>query len=123
MEFVGILNITNLHKPVFYYCLLLIRTTTLTVKFLAVLLFQLRRVGYMYSISGICFDRLLAEEIVKLKKQLYNLYVRHTGMEYEEIERMMDRDKFLSPQEAVSLGIIDHVEGLPPTDSNNETNK
>jgi len=62
-----------------------------------------------------------AEEIVKLKRQLYNLYVNHTSMSYEEIERMMDRDKFLSPQEAVSFGIIDHVEGLPSsTDPQND---
>ena len=67
-------------------------------------------VPFFLCYNGVC---VLAEEIVKLKKQLYNLYVKHTSMSYEEIERMMDRDRFLSPHEAVNCGLIDQVTKYP----------
>ncbi|KAL1492694.1 hypothetical protein ABEB36_010911 [Hypothenemus hampei] len=50
-----------------------------------------------------------AEEIIKLKKQINNLYVKHTGLELSTIEANMERDKFMSPNEAKEFGLIDTV--------------
>ncbi len=50
-----------------------------------------------------------AEEIVDLKKRLNNIYVSHTGQKYDAIEKKLDRDTFMSAQEAVEFGIIDQV--------------
>lgn len=56
-----------------------------------------------------------AEEIIKLKKQINNLYVKHTGLPLERIEASMERDKFMSPVEAKEFGLIDNVLAQPPT--------
>ena len=50
-----------------------------------------------------------AEEIVKIKRRLNEIYARHTGQPLEVIEKLLDRDKFLSPQEALALGMLDQV--------------
>ncbi len=50
-----------------------------------------------------------AEEIVKIKRRLNEIYAKHTGQPVEVIEKMLDRDKFLTPQEAKELGLIDEV--------------
>ncbi|RZF46531.1 hypothetical protein LSTR_LSTR017688 [Laodelphax striatellus] len=55
-----------------------------------------------------------AEEIIKLKKQINKLYVKHTGLNLEVIEQNMERDKFMSPDEAKSFGIIDSILDHPP---------
>ncbi|RUS80804.1 hypothetical protein EGW08_011425 [Elysia chlorotica] len=56
-----------------------------------------------------------AREIAKLKEQINNLYVRHTKQPLEVIEAAMDRDHFLSPQEAKEFGLLDTVLEHPPT--------
>ncbi|KAK4871536.1 hypothetical protein RN001_015660 [Aquatica leii] len=55
-----------------------------------------------------------AEEIIKLKKQINGLYVKHTGLPIEKIELSMERDKFMSPSEAQDFGIIDKILTSPP---------
>lgn len=50
-----------------------------------------------------------AEEIMDLKTRLNNIYVQHTGRKYEEIEQKLDRDTFMTAEEALSFGIIDQV--------------
>lgn len=55
-----------------------------------------------------------AEEILKLKKQINLLYVKHTGLELPRIEQSMERDNFMSPTEAQDFGIIDKVLTSPP---------
>lgn len=50
-----------------------------------------------------------AEEIIDLKRRLNEIYVKHTGQEYDVIERKLDRDTFLTAQEAVDFGLIDRV--------------
>ena len=50
-----------------------------------------------------------AEEIVKIKRRLNEIYARHTGQPVEVIEKMLDRDKFLTPLEAKEFGLIDEV--------------
>lgn len=52
---------------------------------------------------------IMAKEILDLKKQLTNIYVKHTGKEYDSLEKAMDRDNYLSPGEAIELGLIDNV--------------
>lgn len=55
-----------------------------------------------------------AEEILKVKKQINSLYAKHTGLPIEEIESSMERDRFMSPEEAKRLGYIDVVLEHPP---------
>ncbi len=50
-----------------------------------------------------------AEDIIKTKKRLNALYAKHTGKPIEEIERALDRDNFLSSDEAKAFGLVDHV--------------
>ena len=50
-----------------------------------------------------------AEEIIDLKRRLNNIYVKHTGQEYETIEKKLDRDSFMTADEAQEFGLIDKV--------------
>src|SRR5271157_5006114 len=50
-----------------------------------------------------------AEDIMKVKKKLNDVYVHHTGQDYETIERTLDRDHFMSSEEAQAFGLIDKV--------------
>ena len=50
-----------------------------------------------------------AEDIMKIKKRLNDVYVKHTGRDYETIERTLDRDHFMSADEAKDFGLIDQV--------------
>ena len=55
-----------------------------------------------------------AEEIIKLKHQLNGIYVKHTKQPLSLIESSMERDKFMSPQEALQFGLIDDILQHPP---------
>eukprot|EP00095_Tigriopus_kingsejongensis_P008979 maker-scaffold334_size202906-snap-gene-1.36 protein:Tk08979 transcript:maker-scaffold334_size202906-snap-gene-1.36-mRNA-1 annotation:"atp-dependent clp protease proteolytic mitochondrial" len=55
-----------------------------------------------------------AEEIIKLKRQLNQIYVKHTGQSLDYIERSMERDKFMSPVEAKEFGLVDKILEHPP---------
>lgn len=50
-----------------------------------------------------------AEDIVKTKRRLTQLYATHCGRTYEEVERTLDRDRFMSAEEAREWGLVDHV--------------
>ena len=50
-----------------------------------------------------------AEEIIKIKRQLNEIYVKHTGKDLSFIEQNMERDKFMGPQEALEFGLIDKI--------------
>lgn len=50
-----------------------------------------------------------AQDIIKLKRRLNEIYVEHTGQSYETIEKTLDRDHFMAPEEAVEFGIIDKI--------------
>lgn len=52
-----------------------------------------------------------SNEIQRLKTLLTTKYSEHTGHPYEELLKMMERDKFLTPEEALELGIIDEIVG------------
>ena len=50
-----------------------------------------------------------AKEIINLRTRLNGIYVKHSGKKIAEIESLMDRDTFLSPEDALKLGLIDEV--------------
>ncbi len=50
-----------------------------------------------------------AEDIIKMKRRLNETYVKHTGQTYEKIERTLDRDYFMTADEAQAFGLIDKV--------------
>lgn len=50
-----------------------------------------------------------ANDILAMKKRLNEIYVHHTGKKYSVIEKTLDRDHFMTAQEAKEFGIVDHV--------------
>lgn len=50
-----------------------------------------------------------AEEIVRLKKRIIDIFVNHTSKTPEEVERVTDRDVYMTAQEATDFGLIDNV--------------
>jgi ATP-dependent Clp protease protease subunit len=50
-----------------------------------------------------------AEDMRKTKKLLNEIYVKHTGQSYETIEKTLDRDRYMTADEAKEFGLIDHV--------------
>ncbi len=62
--------------------------------------------GYQGQVTDILIH---AREAESLKKRLNEIYVKHSGRSYKEIEDLLERDRFLSPEEAKELGLIDHV--------------
>lgn len=50
-----------------------------------------------------------AEDILKMKRRLNEVYVKHTGQSYELIEKTLDRDYFMTAEEAKEFGLIDRV--------------
>jgi len=57
-----------------------------------------------------------AKEILSLRARLNDIYVKHTGQDLAHVERSMERDKFLSPEEAKDFGLIDEVVDQRPLD-------
>lgn len=51
-----------------------------------------------------------AEDILKIKRRLNEIYVKHTGRDYDTIENTLDRDHFMTADEAQAFGIVDRVE-------------
>src|ERR1700761_8960193 len=50
-----------------------------------------------------------AQDIIKTKRKLNEIYAKHTRQPVEEIERVLDRDHFMTSDEAKAWGLIDHV--------------
>ncbi|MGH1465845.1 MAG: ATP-dependent Clp protease proteolytic subunit [Cognatishimia sp.] len=50
-----------------------------------------------------------AEYTLKLKKRLNQIYVKHTGQKYEEVEQALERDNFMSAEDAKAWGLIDEI--------------
>ncbi|EMS36201.1 ATP-dependent Clp protease proteolytic subunit [Candidatus Liberibacter americanus] len=50
-----------------------------------------------------------AQDIIKIKRRLNDIYVKHCERPYEEVERTLDRDHFMSADEALDWGLIDRV--------------
>ena len=64
-----------------------------------------------------------AREILSLRARLNGIYVEHTGQSLETIEQRMERDSFLSPEEAKEFGLIDDVvdKRTPGTDADSKS--
>jgi ATP-dependent Clp protease protease subunit len=50
-----------------------------------------------------------AADIRYTKRRLNEIYVHHTGRTYEEVEKTLDRDHFMSAEDAKAWGVVDHV--------------
>ena len=50
-----------------------------------------------------------AEEILRTKQRVTRLYAEHCNRSYEEFERAMDRDRFMTAEEALEWGLIDRM--------------
>ena len=50
-----------------------------------------------------------AREILKVKKELYEIYVKHTGQEYQKVHDVSDRDFWMGAQDAKDFGLIDEI--------------
>ena len=55
-----------------------------------------------------------AQEIVKLKRRLNEIYAKHTGQPIEAVEKALDRDTYMTPEEAKAFGLIDEVYSRRP---------
>jgi ATP-dependent Clp protease protease subunit len=62
--------------------------------------------GYQGQVTDILIH---AKEVEGLKRRLNQIYEKHTGRTYEEVERALERDNFLSPEEAKTFGLIDSI--------------
>jgi ATP-dependent Clp protease protease subunit len=60
--------------------------------------------------QGQASDMLIhAEEMRKTKHRMTRLYAEHCGRSYEEFEQAMDRDRFMTAEEALEWGLIDRI--------------
>jgi ATP-dependent Clp protease protease subunit len=50
-----------------------------------------------------------ATEILKTRSRLNRIYQHHTGMEMKIIENVMDRDTYMTPEDAKAFGVIDDI--------------
>lgn len=50
-----------------------------------------------------------AKEILSLRKRLNEIYVKHTGQKLAKIEEALERDRFMSAEDAKDFGLIDHI--------------
>jgi ATP-dependent Clp protease, protease subunit len=50
-----------------------------------------------------------AKEFLKVKEKLNRILIKHTGHPLEKIEKDTDRDRFMSAEEAMAYGLIDHI--------------
>jgi ATP-dependent Clp protease protease subunit len=55
-----------------------------------------------------------AQDVLAMKRRINEIYARHTGQTYEEVERTLDRDHFMSAEEAMAWGLVDHVQEKRP---------
>ena len=67
--------------------------------------------GYQGQASDIMIH---AAETQKLKDRLYEIYAKHTGQTKKTIEKALDRDNFMSPEEAKEWGHIDEIVNSRP---------
>jgi ATP-dependent Clp protease protease subunit len=60
--------------------------------------------------SGMASDiAIQAEEILRTRARLNDMYVHHTGQSLSEVERVMDRDTFMSIEQAIEFGVVDKI--------------
>ena len=62
--------------------------------------------GYQGQVTDIMLH---AQESVRIKRRSNTLYAQHCGRTYEEVEAALERDNFMTPEQARDWGLIDHV--------------
>ena len=62
--------------------------------------------GFQGQASDIAIQ---AEEMLKVKRRMIRLYAEHCGRTIEEVEKTLDRDRFMSAEEALEWGLIDRI--------------
>jgi ATP-dependent Clp protease protease subunit len=62
--------------------------------------------GYQGQVTDILIH---AREVESLKRRLNEIYVQHTGREYQSIEEALERDNFFTSEAALAFGLIDKV--------------
>ena len=62
--------------------------------------------GYQGQVTDI---EIQTKEIIKTKKRLNEIYARHADKKIKEVELIMERDKYFSPEEAIEFGLIDKI--------------
>lgn len=62
--------------------------------------------GYQGQVTDIMIH---AEESMRLKRRMHQLYAKHCGRSYEEVETALERDHYMSPEQARDWGLVDHV--------------
>ncbi|MDC0192673.1 ATP-dependent Clp protease proteolytic subunit [Alphaproteobacteria bacterium] len=62
--------------------------------------------GYQGQVTDI---EIQTKEIIKTKKRLNEIYAKHSRKDIKEVEEIMERDKYFSPQEAIKFGLIDKI--------------
>ena len=62
--------------------------------------------GYQGQVTDIMIH---ARESEALKRRLNEIYVKHTGQDYEAVERALERDNFMTAEAAKEFGLIDQV--------------
>jgi ATP-dependent Clp protease, protease subunit len=53
--------------------------------------------------------QIAAREILEMTRRMAEIIARHSGQEVEQVVRDIDRDHFMSPEEAVAYGLVDEV--------------
>ncbi len=64
-----------------------------------------------------------AEDILKIKRRLNEIYVKHTGQDYDTVESTLDRDHFMTAEESKDFGLIDEVFERRESDDAADTDK
>jgi ATP-dependent Clp protease protease subunit len=60
--------------------------------------------------QGVAADILIsARHIEQTRERMYQLYVKHTGQDYKTVQKALDRDKWMTPEEAKEWGHIDEI--------------
>ena len=62
--------------------------------------------GYQGQVTDI---EIHTNEIKKTKEKLNQIYSKHTGKKIDDIAKIMERDKYFSPEEAIKFGLIDKI--------------
>jgi len=62
--------------------------------------------GYQGKVTDIMIH---AEESMRLKRLTNQIYSRHCGRTYEEVESALERDRYMAPEEAKAWGVVDHI--------------
>ena len=62
--------------------------------------------GYQGKVTDILIH---AEESLRLKRTINNIYAKHCGRTYEEVETALERDRYMTAEQAQQWGLVDHV--------------